>query len=208
MTSDPETRDKILDAAKSAFLQRGTSGARMQEIADAAGVNKALLHYYFRNKETLASAVFQRELGAMIQPVMATLGSDLPIEDKVPRVIELYLNALSAFPQMPGYVLAEMHFHPERLEAFLTSVANARPQDVARHVFATLGQQIEEAVAAGRMKQIAPQQFMVNLISLCVFPFAARPMLQLVTGGPEPFDAMIEERKRTLADFFLGALRP
>ena len=208
MTSDPDTREKILDAAKATFLERGTAGARMQEIADTAGVNKALLHYHFQNKETLAGAVFQRELAALIQPVLGTLGSDLPIEEKVPRVVRLYLNALSAFPQMPGYVLAEMHFHPERLERFVSAITNAQPQDMARGIFDTLGRQIEQAVADGRMRPIAPQQFMVNLISLCVFPFAARPLLELVTGGEEPYWALIEERKTTLADFYLHALRP
>jgi AcrR family transcriptional regulator len=205
---DPDTRERILDAAKNVFLERGTSGARMQDIADAAEVNKALLHYYFQNKDNLSGAVFQRELGRLIQPVLQTLGSDLPLEEKVRTAIDLYLARLSAFPLMPGYVLAEIHFHPDRLEALLASVADVAPREIGTKVFAVLGRQIDDAVAAGRMRPISPHQFLVNLVSLCVFPFAARPLLVLVTGGDEHFDAMIEERRETLADFFLGALRP
>lgn len=208
MTPEPETRDKILDAAKTVFLEQGSSGARMQEIADAAGVNKALLHYYFRDKETLAGAVFQREFRRLVQPVMATLGSDLPLEDKVRRTVDLYVDGLSTFPLMPGYVMAEIHFHPERIEDFLASVADQQPAPLVRGVLERLGRQIEAEVAAGRMRPVPPRQFMVNLVSLCVFPFAARPLLRLILGGEEGFEQLIEERKATLADFFLSALRP
>jgi len=207
-TTDPDTRERILDAAKTALLERGTSGARMQDIADEAGVNKALLHYYFRNKDTLAAAVFERELKRLMGPVLQTMASDLALEEKVSTAIGHYIERLSAFPQMPGYVLAEMHFHPERLEDLFTSVAGMAPTEMSDRVFRALGRQIDEAVAEGRMRPISPQQFMVNLVSLCVFPFAARPLLVLVTGGREQFDSMIEERRESLTEFFLGALRP
>ena len=128
--ADRDTEDRILDAAHTVFLQRGTAGARMQEVADEAGVNKALLHYYFRDKDTLAGAVFEREFRRLVRPVMATLGSDLPLEDKVRRTVELYVDGLSDFPLMPGYVLAEIHFHPERMEDFLSSVAARQPARV------------------------------------------------------------------------------
>jgi len=208
MSVDLDNRERILDAAKGAFMDRGTSGARMQEIADAAGVNKALLHYYFQNKDTLARAVFHRELRNLVQPVLQTLASGLPLEEKVRTVVGLYSEKLSSFPQMPGYVLAEMHFHPERLEEFVTSLTDVAPEVMGRNVFETLGRQIDAAVAEGRMRPLPPRQFMVNLMSLCVFPFAARPLLALVAGGAEEFDTMIAERRDSLADFFLGALRP
>lgn len=208
MNQDPDTRERILDAAKAAFLHRGSSGARMQEIADAAGVNKALIHYYFSNKDKLSAEVFQRELRSLVQPVLGTLASDLPLEEKVRAAIGLYLERLSDFPQMPGYVLAEMHFHPERLGGFMGAIVGGDPKDVAQKVFGSLRRQIDEAVAAGRMRPLSPEEFMVNLVSLCVFPFAARPLLVMVLGGEPAFDAMIATRRDALTDFFLGALRP
>ena len=208
MPSATDTKERILDAAKAAFHERGTSGARMQEIADSAGINKALIHYYFNNKDTLAAAVFQRELRTLVQPVLQTLASELPLEDKVRTVIGMYLDRLTALPQMPGYILAEMHFHPERLEALMTSITDSDPRDMADRVFARLGEQIDDAVAAGRMAPMPPHQFMVNLVSLCVFPFASRPLLSLVLGGPESFDTMIGERRDSLTQFFLRGLRP
>jgi AcrR family transcriptional regulator len=208
MSSATDTRERILDAAKAAFHERGTSGARMQEIADSAGINKALIHYYFKNKDTLAVAVFRRELRTLVQPVLQTLASDLPIEDKVRTVIGMYLDRLTELPQMPGYILAEMHFHPERLAELMTSITESDPRELANRVFARLGEQIDEAVTAGRMAPMPPHQFMVNLVALCVFPFASRPLLSFVLGGPDSFDTMIEERRDSLTQFFLRGLRP
>jgi hypothetical protein len=136
------------------------------------------------------------------------MASELPLEEKVRTVVGLYMEKLTAFPQMPGYVLAEMHFHPERLEEFVTALTDVAPDVMGRRVFAVLGRQIDAAVAEGTMRPLPPRQFMVNLISLCVFPFAARPLLTLIAGGGDEFEGLIAERSDTLADFFLGAIRP
>src|SRR6185312_14461379 len=93
--ADADTERRILDAAHAVFLRRGTAGARMQEIADEAGVNKALLHYYFRSKDRLAEAVFQRVAGTLFPPVLAVMASDAEIEDKVRRVIAIELEELT-----------------------------------------------------------------------------------------------------------------
>src|SRR5947199_6999135 len=83
----PNAEQRILDAAHVVFLRRGTAGARTQEIADEAGVNKALLHYYFRSKDRLAEAVFGRIMRALFPPLIALLGSDAAIDDKVRRFV-------------------------------------------------------------------------------------------------------------------------
>lgn len=209
MVPDTETEDRILDAAHAVFLRRGTAGARMQEIADEAGVNKALLHYYFRSKERLAEAVFKRAAQRLFPPVLAVMGSDAPLEEKVRRVIEHELTVLSETPALPGYILSEMHHHPERIEQVITTLAGRAPSEFAPGILEKLGRQIDERVHAGEMRPIPAEQFLVNLISLCIFPFAARPMLAVVIGrGSDGFDRFIEERKRSLPDFFLQALRP
>ncbi|HEX2189551.1 MAG TPA: TetR/AcrR family transcriptional regulator [Longimicrobiaceae bacterium] len=206
---DQDTEQRILDAAHTVFLRRGTAGARMQEIADEAGVNKALLHYYFRSKERMAEAVFQRAARRLFPPVLAILASDDAIEAKVERTVAHYLDTLAETPFLPGYVLAELQHHPERITRTLESLAGAPVQGLGLRVFARLAEQIEERVRDGTLRPILPDQFVVNLLSLCIFPFAARPMLEVVLGlGPDGFDAFIRERKRTLPGFFLNALRP
>src|SRR5687767_6426960 len=110
---DGDTEERILEAARVVFTRRGTAGARMQEIAAEAGVNQALLHYYFRSKERLAEAVFRRVAGRVLPTVLGLFGSDLPIEAKVEQIVAAYIEAFTRSPFLPGYILAELHHHPE-----------------------------------------------------------------------------------------------
>lgn len=206
---DGETEQRILEAARTVFIRRGTAGARMQEIAAEAGVNQALLHYYFRSKDRLSTAVFQQVARGIFPPLAATLGSDAPLDTKIEQLIHIYLDNLSRSPFLPGYLLAELHHHPERLSELLGSVIGSQPAPVMAAVVAKLAQQINERVAAGTMRPISPVQFVMNLISLCVFPFAARPMLRIVFGMDDPaFAQFIAERKRELPELYRNALRP
>jgi TetR/AcrR family transcriptional regulator len=208
-TRDHATEERILTAARTVIIRRGTSGARMREIAEEAGVNPALLHYYFRSKDRLAEAVFQQAARRLFPPVIALLGSDDPLETKVERVVEHELRVLMENPFLPGYVLAELNQHPERARHLVEALMGTRVEGFAPQVFARLAAQIDEQVAAGTMRPISADQFVMNLLSLCVFPFAARPMfcavLQLDADG---FAAMIERRRMALAPFFLAALKP
>ncbi|MEO6878959.1 MAG: TetR/AcrR family transcriptional regulator [Gemmatimonadaceae bacterium] len=206
---DGETERKILDAAHVVFVRRGTGGARMQEIADDAGVNKALLHYYFRNKQRLADAVFHRVALGLFGRVLEVAASDLELDEKIRRIIAVYLDQMSRTPYAPAYLIGEMSQHPERAQQLLDAVGGSPAHSSKPQLLAKLAEQIAEQVAAGRITPIAPQQFLANLVSLCIFPFAAAPMLTAVLRLDEPgFRAFIEERKTSLPEFFLNALRP
>lgn len=205
---ESDTENRILDAANAVFLRRGTAGARMQEIADEAGVNKALLHYYFRSKERLAQAVFRRAAQRLFPPLLRVMTSDASLEDKVRLFIDHELQTLSEVPHLPGYLVSEMHHHPERLEQLLRTLTGASPVDFAPRILEALRPQIEAEVRAGKIRPITAEQFMVNLVSLCIFPFAARPMLSFLFQGTVDFNRFMEERRASLADFFLNALRP
>lgn len=203
------TEQRILEAARAVFLRRGTAGARMQEIAQEAGVNQALVHYYFRTKERLAGAVFQ-QIASRIFPALAqTLGADISLDEKIDRLIAIYLDNLSQNLFVPGYLISELHHHPERVQQLLSSVIGADPRILMPSLLKTLEKQINERVHEGTMRPIKPQQFVVNLISLCIFPFAARPMLSIVFGMDDAaFMRFIAQRKKELPDFFRSALRP
>ena len=197
----PDTEERILEAARRVFLRVGTQGARMQEIADEAGVNKALLHYYFRSKERLAEAVFLRVAGRFFPRFFEYLASDTPLEEKVRGVVARELTFLVENPYLPGYILGELHTGPERLLGHVLTMI--------RPPLGALQAQLDAAAAAGRIRPIDVSEFVINLISLCVFPFAAAPMLQAVFRfDADGFAAFIEERKRSLPEFFLNALRP
>jgi AcrR family transcriptional regulator len=207
--ADRETEQRILDAARAVFIRRGTAGARMQEIAAEAGVNQALLHYYFRSKERLSAAVFEQFAGRLFPVIVQLLGGDLPLDQKIDRVIATYLENLARNPFLPGYILSELHHHPERVGQLLAAAAQAQPSQVIAPVLQKLGAQIRERVAAGAMRPIAPEQLAINLLSLCVFPFAARPMLSIAFGMDDAaFARFVEQRKTELPAFFHNALRP
>lgn len=208
-TREAATEQRILDAARAVFLRRGTAGARMQEIAREAGVNQALLHYYFRSKERLSGAVLRHVASRIFPALVQTVTGNMSLDEKIDRLVAIYLDTLSQNLFVPGYLLSEAHHDPERIQKLLTGAIGANPQTVSPLILKNLDRQITEQVKAGRMRPIKAQQFIVNLISLCVFPFAARPMLSIVFGMDDAaFLRFIEQRKKELPVFFRSALRP
>jgi len=206
---DRATEARILDAASAVFLKRGTAGARMQEIAREAGVNHALLHYYFRSKGHLAAAVFRRAAGALMPALIDLMASPRPLRDKVYAVVALEIDCLTQAPQLPAYIISELAHHPERVHQLIAQVSGVTPDAVGRRVTGVLKRQIAAAVRRGEIRSIEPAQFIVNLISLCVFPFAARPLLKEVLGmDDQAFASFMTRRRVQLPEFFMEALRP
>jgi TetR/AcrR family transcriptional regulator len=206
---DGDTEQRILDAAHAVFVRRGTAGARMQEIAAEAGVNQALLHYYFRNKEQLALAAFERAGKGFMPAVVQVIASGGELEDKVRRIVQLEIEHLKRAPYLPGYIIGEVTHRPERAAQLIGAVTGLTPQQLGPRVLGALKGQIDARVKAGAMRPIAPESFIVNLMSLCIFPFAVRPMVQAMLGlDDRRFEQFITRRIDDLPAFFLGALRP
>ncbi|MEO5902479.1 MAG: helix-turn-helix domain-containing protein [Gemmatimonadaceae bacterium] len=206
---DGETEQRILAAAKAVFIKRGTSGARMQEIAEEAGVNQALLHYYFRSKEKLSEAVFRETAGQMFPALIQIAGGEMPVIEKIDRIVDTYLTTMAATPFLPGYVLSELHHHPERIPQLLGEVTGSELGTFTRPAFDRLDKQLATEARAGRMRRISVTQFFVNLLSLCVFPFAARPMINAAFGFDDAdFSRFIEQRRKELPVYIKSALRP
>jgi AcrR family transcriptional regulator len=204
---DVDTEQKILDAAQRVFVRRGTAGARMQEIAEEAGVNQALLHYYFRSKDRLADTVFQETAGRLLPGVISALGADAPLETKVERLVHLYIDNVRRAPFIPAYLVAELHQQPERLAAILER-AHVSTAD-GKRVLLALAAQLEAAAAAGTIRRIAPLQFLTSLMGVVVAPFLLRPVLHGVFGMSEDdFAKFLDARRVELPGFVLGALRP
>src|ERR1041385_2718134 len=162
ITPDPvadDTESKILDAAHAVFLRSGTAGARMQEIADEAGVNKALLHYYFRNKERLAAAVFERVARGLFSRIAQLATADVDLEEKVRLIIAAYLDQFVRTPYAPGSLICEMNQNPDRATQLLEALGGPGPKTVPALPFlAALGAQIQQRVDAGTMRPMSPRQ--------------------------------------------------
>ena len=205
---DGDTEQRILHAARRVFVRRGTVGARMQEIAAEAGVNQALLHYYFRSKDRLAATVFAEVAGRLLPAIAELLGSDASIEEKVERFIHLYIDGVRQSPFIPGYLVSELHQQPERLTP-LIDAAGPAARLAADAVRQRLGAQLRDAAAAGAIRSITAEQFFVNMVALCVMPFLARPLLDALLGmDAASFDRFLDERRSELPGFILRGLRP
>jgi AcrR family transcriptional regulator len=200
-----DAKSRILDAADEIFVRRGIDGARMQEIADQAGVNKALLHYYFRSKAELARAVWFRIASSFAPGILQMMGSDLPLDDKIDRFVDAYYATLTRHPYLMAYVISEAARHPELVEGFYS----LERRKAARRMFDKLRQQIGDGVRAKEMRPVSAEQFFVTLISSCLFPFAARPMIAQVLGlGPSGHRQFMEDRRTDLPAFLKKALHP
>jgi AcrR family transcriptional regulator len=207
---DGDTEQAILEAAHRVFLRHGTSGARMQDIAREADVNQALLHYYFRSKDRLAAAVFRRAAMELLPPLVALLAdAALSLDEKITRVVHHELDQLSRTPYLPGYVLSELTHHPERCEQLIGVLTGLRVDAFAPTVLAVLDAQLRDAAREGRMRAIAPEDFLATLVSLCIFPFAARPMLSaLFRWDADAWAEFVARRRRDLPGMIREALRP
>src|SRR5690349_8196144 len=106
---DLNTQQKILEAAKKVFHQKGLAGARMQDIADEAGINKALLHYYFRNKDMLFEMIFKDAAANLFPKVASIISEDLPLFEKIRKFTKEYLEVVIQNPYLPLFVLNEIN---------------------------------------------------------------------------------------------------
>ena len=203
----PETEARILEAAHRVFVRKGTAGARMQDIAEEAGVNQALLHYYFRSKDRLATAVFTRAASRFVPGIVGTLQSDAPLAGKIERIVHAYIDIVRERPFIPPYLFAELHHHPERLMHLLEQALPAPPTQIVGGLVARLQAEIDDEVVAGRMRPITAPQLLLNILGLCVFPFLARPILGMGLEMDDPaFAQLLDERRRELPGFILRGL--
>ena len=187
-TQFSETEVLILKAARKIFLQKGMDGARMQEIANEAGINKALLHYYFRNKQKLFDAVFQEALEMYFPSFVEILMNDTPLIDKVDVLVDLYFDGFRESPLIVSFIIHEINRNPERIEGALKE-NGFRP--------AVIKQKIQERIDSGKSSYFSFDHFFVNLMGLIIWPFAGRPLIQqmLFENDPEVFERFLDERK-------------
>jgi hypothetical protein len=124
-------------------------------------------------------------------------------------VIEIELDVLLRHPYLPGYIISELTHNPPRAKQLIAALTGIAIEDLAPRVLDVVARQIRARAREGKMRPIAPDQFILNLLSLCVFPFAARPMIQAVLNLDDAgFADLIARRKRDLPTFFLQGLRP
>ncbi|MBI5403135.1 MAG: TetR/AcrR family transcriptional regulator [Ignavibacteriae bacterium] len=200
LNKDINTEKRILESARKIFHVKGLAGARMQEIADEARINKAMLNYYFRSKDKLFEAVFKDAARDFFPKVFQMVNMDVPLFEKIEKFIEGYLTFLQNNRCIPGFIINELSQNPQRLKEFFKE-NNIRPPE--KFLI-----EIREAVERKEIIQIEPTTLILNILSLCIFPVVAKPIIETVFNiSEEQYNDMIESRKKSAAQFIINAIK-
>jgi len=197
---DQTTEQRILQAAKKVFIHKGMAGARMQDIADEAGINKAMLHYYFRSKEKLFEVIFREAISNFVPRLHAIFAMRNSLFEKIQVFCREYINVLSENPYIPLFVVNEANKQP--YEFLNTMFGNQKPD------LSGLLLQIEEEIQKGIIKPISPAQLLLNMMSLCIFPFLGRPIWKFLSGMDDlQFNFLMQQRNDEVASFVINSIK-
>lgn len=198
---DIGAEEKILVAARKVFTTQGMAGARMQDIADEAGINKALLHYYFRDKEKLFETIFLDEAQRFFPKINTIFSSDAPLFEKIENFVNEYIDEMVENPYLPWFVMNELHRNPEQFMYKVWGKDNLpKPGKFL--------DQIEREINKGTIKRIHPIHLLMNLLSMTIFPFVAKPMItRNLHLSDTQFLKVMEERKKEIPKFIIDSIR-
>jgi len=194
------TEVEILNAAKEVFQQKGMAGARMQEIADKAKINKALLHYYYRSKQLLFEAVFKSAFTLLAPQLNKVLNDDSDLFEKITKFTDNYVSFVVKHPYLPNFVIQELNKNPEFIQRLRAE----------KHfpTIDTFKAQVTEAIEQGKIRPIEAEQLLINIMSLNLFPFMGEPLLMaLINVDKTAYNKILLDRKTQVADFIINAIK-
>ena len=193
------TEQMILDAAKQVFTTHGFSGANMQKIADLAGINRALVHYYFRNKQKLFDRVFEETLKTVMTPLLSTLEKPLPLLMKIETFINSYIDVLKENPCLPVFMLHELSANKPLVIKFFETGVKGRVCHLMKELLAN------SSLASGPSDI---RQVIVNFVSMLVFPFVGMDLFrELFTMTSAEYNDFLEKRKKLLYKMVVSQLK-
>ncbi len=195
------TEQQILEAARIVFIKKGLEGARMQEIANEAGINKALLYYYFRSKEKLFNHIFENALAGIFDVINRSIHQEGDVFVFIETFVDNYLSVLKENPFIPNFIFNEINSHPERLSQFVESIKLNIPG---------FKYMVEKNIAQGKIIAVGPEHLLIDMLGMCIFPYMGRPLLEEVFFHDHPAGAenFLYERKQHIISFLKTALHP
>ncbi|MBI5856715.1 MAG: TetR/AcrR family transcriptional regulator [Sphingobacteriales bacterium] len=198
---DKGAEEKILAAARKVFMSKGMAGARMQDIADEARINKALLHYYFRDKDKLFELVFLGEAQKFFPKINAIFNSDAQLFEKIENFVTEYIDEMQENPYLPWFVMNEINRDPDQFMYKIWGKDNLpKPGKFL--------EQIETDIKKGTIKRVNPVHLLLNLLSMTIFPFVAKPMvIRNLRMNDTQFKLIMEQRKKEIPKFIIDAIR-
>lgn len=193
------TENQIFEAALKVFLKKGLAGARMQEIADEAGINKSMLHYYFRSKEQLFSQVFLQSFKRFTGSVLPLLNETNTWEEKIKTIIEHYGNVMQSNPDLAMFVINELR---QNTQGFIEVY---QQNSLLESVFI---RQLIEAMEKKEIRMVHPAQIWISVLSSIIFPYIAKPMIEVTLDFQgATWETFIDNRKKMAADMIINHLK-
>jgi TetR/AcrR family transcriptional regulator len=197
-----ESRAAILRAAASEFAQHGIAGARTDAIARAARVNKALLYYYFKDKESLYSAVLDAAFSGLKSTIFAVLDRDLPPRDKMLAYAGAYFDYVAANQLYPRLMQREMMRAREGQSANIDKII----KNYIRPIFGRVSEVIQNGIEQREFRAVNPAHFVPSIVAMIVFYFSSAPMMRKIVGFNPLTPERIAERRASILDFISAAL--
>jgi TetR/AcrR family transcriptional regulator len=198
--NDKQTEEKIFEAATEVFVSKGMDGARMQDIANHAGINKALLHYYFRTKDQLFNAVFEMIARKIIKKFAPVFDEHLSLEAKIIFFFKEHITFLQENPKLPAFILNEVNRNPARIKNLLKNIE-------FKNLWLKLYSQHQKEFGKYNITEANMPQLMVSIAAMSVFPFAARGLIEsILDNNGLDFNKFIDERKKFAAEFVIKAI--
>lgn len=203
MKQDRNTEQAIIEAARKVFQEKGYKEATMRDIAAEAGVNMAMVHYYFRSKENLFYLVLDEAFRLLVEKIVTVLTNDnLDIFEKIRTIVREYITFFSEKPYLPQFLMGEMIRNPEWIGKRMFGNMSFLL------VFRTFSEQLEKEYEKGTIRHISALSLLLNIISLCVFPAIVKPLASEANKcDVSVFDLVIEDRKTEVADFIIKAIQ-
>ena len=199
-TKDISTEERIKAAARKVFHQKGFAGTRTRDIAEEAGINHAMLNYYFRSKEKLFEMVMMETMTQFFKGVNLMLNDEsTSLDEKIDLIVSNYVDLLLKEPELPTFILNEVRPNPQ---AFVEQ--NPIKEALTHSV---LTRQYAEAVARGEITEPNLMQAILNVIGLVIFPFIAKPILTSIINIPEEqYKALMLQRKTLIPQWIKAML--
>ncbi|MGA2416619.1 MAG: TetR/AcrR family transcriptional regulator [Candidatus Sulfotelmatobacter sp.] len=197
-----ESRAAILRAAAKEFAEHGIAGARTDAIASQARVNKALLYYYFHDKEALYGAVLDHAFYGMKASVFQVLDSGLPPREKIMAYVAAYFDFIASNQIYPKLLQREMMRAREGNSVHIDRLVKTYFQPIYRRV----GELLHQGIAEGEFRKVDPAHFVPSMISMIVFYFSSAPVMQRIVHFNPLTPRRIAERRTAVLDFISAAL--
>jgi len=194
--TDGSTEEKIKDAARKLFTKKGFAATKTRDIAAEAGINLALLNYYFRSKEKLFEIIMLENLGKFFQGVLSIVNDEkTTFFNKTELLVDFYISRLLDNPDVPLFVLNEARDNPENLPMQFNLMNSY------------FMKQFMEEGKKGRVKKLDPSHLMMNILGLSIFPFVARPMVQRIRNiNDKEYEGLMLERKKLIPEWIKAML--